>query len=89
MPGIPKRSSGVKLLSSPIGLPILFLQELIMPIYEYSCKVCGLHFEKLQKSGTEVKPTCPSCESGDVQKEISSFAAPGYSSPAAGCSSGG
>jgi putative FmdB family regulatory protein len=30
-----------------------------MPIYEYECSECGLHFEKLQKFGDPSPETCP------------------------------
>jgi putative FmdB family regulatory protein len=30
-----------------------------MPIYEYECSECGLHFEKLQKFGDPLPETCP------------------------------
>jgi len=30
-----------------------------MPIYEYECLECGLHFEKLQRFGEPGPETCP------------------------------
>ena len=44
-----------------------------MPIYEYRCRVCATQFEAviLPKSGPVA---CPSCRSGDVERQISMFA---------------
>jgi len=30
-----------------------------MPIYEYKCAECGIHFDKLQRFGDPVPDTCP------------------------------
>ena len=30
-----------------------------MPIYEYECAECGIHFEKLQRFGDPVPDACP------------------------------
>jgi putative FmdB family regulatory protein len=30
-----------------------------MPIYEYECRKCGVHFEKLQRFGEPDPETCP------------------------------
>ena len=43
-----------------------------MPIYEYACCVCGHRFETLVRAGTT--PQCPSCHSGDLDKQLSVFA---------------
>jgi len=44
-----------------------------MPIYEYVCSSCAVRFEKLvQRWGEGV--SCPSCLSGAVEKQLSSFA---------------
>lgn len=43
-----------------------------MPIYEYSCKQCGTAFEELVWG--EATPPCPSCESTEVEKQLSRFA---------------
>ncbi|HEV8438383.1 MAG TPA: zinc ribbon domain-containing protein [Methylomirabilota bacterium] len=40
-----------------------------MPIYEYSCRECGVEFEKLV--GARVTVACPSCESSRVTRRIS------------------
>ncbi|MBL8213018.1 MAG: zinc ribbon domain-containing protein [Bryobacterales bacterium] len=45
-----------------------------MPIFEYSCEDCGTHFEKLVRRVTD-DVTCPSCESGHLKQELSTFAA--------------
>ena len=43
-----------------------------MPIYEYGCKGCGHEFELvvLPKS----TPACPSCQSEDLERQLSMFA---------------
>ena len=46
-----------------------------MPIYEYKCNACGHGFSVLTLSSANAADTaCPSCESQDVQKQISAFA---------------
>ncbi len=30
-----------------------------MPIYEYECSECGVHFDRLQRFGDPVPDTCP------------------------------
>jgi len=30
-----------------------------MPIYEYECAECGIHFDKLQRFGDPMPDTCP------------------------------
>ena len=30
-----------------------------MPIYEYECAECGIHFDKLQRFGDPAADTCP------------------------------
>jgi putative FmdB family regulatory protein len=46
-----------------------------MPIYEYRCKACEKTFSRIQKmdAGSE-GVTCPSCESQQVERQVSSFA---------------
>ena len=65
-------------------------QEKYMPIFEFVCQECGSPFEELLRSAAvidEVK--CPSCGSGQVAKQISTFASQmagsgnGFSSSAA------
>jgi putative FmdB family regulatory protein len=43
-----------------------------MPIYEYRCRGCNRQFEALVRPDTIV--TCPSCESRDLELQISLFA---------------
>lgn len=43
-----------------------------MPIYEYACHECGRQFEMLVRSDTV--PSCPSCQSRDLEKKLSVFA---------------
>ena len=42
-----------------------------MPIYEYQCRACGHGFEKLVRGADQ--PACPACDSGDVERLLSSF----------------
>jgi len=60
-----------------------------MPIFEYSCTECSCRFEKLQKSGTELKPVCPECGSWETNKEFSTFSSVGSSTSGAGCNPSG
>ena len=32
-----------------------------MPLYEYECFVCGIRFERIQKTTTEPTKVCPEC----------------------------
>ena len=60
-----------------------------MPIYEYACPGCGKRFEKLvRRFGDAV--ACPTCQSPDVEKQLSVFAvATAAPAPAfAGCGAG-
>lgn len=41
-----------------------------MPIYEYKCKDCETHFEKLQKSSDEPLKVCSQC-GGELEKQWS------------------
>jgi putative FmdB family regulatory protein len=48
-----------------------------MPIYEYQCRACRHHFERLVRPvSTSVGdvPTCPSCSGHDVERLLSGFA---------------
>lgn len=40
-----------------------------MPIYEYTCKDCGLDFERLVLGRT--RPSCPECESVRLERRMS------------------
>ena len=46
-----------------------------MPIFEYACKECGAEFDALIQ-GTATA-ACPSCESVELEKKLSSFAVAG------------
>lgn len=59
-----------------------------MPIYEYVCRKCHHGFEALVDSSG--KAACPQCESEELDKQLSVFAAgkasEGYSAaPTGGC----
>jgi len=54
-----------------------------MPLYEYKCNTCGEGFEKMVRfSEANLIPTCPKCESQDIQKKISAVASFGISQSA-------
>ena len=43
-----------------------------MPIYEYSCNICGQIFEKIAKSSENEKDIdCPKCGEKDVKRVMS------------------
>ncbi|MDD5466564.1 MAG: zinc ribbon domain-containing protein [Anaerolineales bacterium] len=47
-----------------------------MPIFEFHCSECGSSFEELLLSASAIDQViCPSCESSQVVKKISLFAA--------------
>jgi len=48
-----------------------------MPLYDYRCSACSQTFELLVRAGTV--PTCPSCGSPQLEKQVSAPAAPGKS----------
>ncbi|MGQ0735906.1 MAG: FmdB family zinc ribbon protein [Acidobacteriota bacterium] len=52
-----------------------------MPLYEYECRSCHHHFELLVREQTVL--ACPSCESRDLDKQLSVFAV-GADSPKLG-----
>ncbi len=63
-----------------------------MPLYEYECRDCGHRFEAFVTSSKQ--PQCPSCQSRNLEKQISVFGvgpAGGSYSPGSksSCSSGG
>lgn len=61
-----------------------------MPIYEYQCSDCGQPFEKMVRfSEADQNPPCPSCQSQNTKKQLSTFAALGGASSAGSVSSGG
>ena len=61
-----------------------------MPIYEYRCEECGRVFEMLRRfSDADRDLKCPVCESEDIRRQVSSFAASAGSGSAGGCAPGG
>jgi len=47
-----------------------------MPLYEYLCRKCGKRFEKLRKmQDADRDLECPGCRSGEVERQLSTFAA--------------
>ena len=57
-----------------------------MPLYEYQCATCGERFEILQPLGAGAQGlSCPHCDSTELSKVFSTFAA---SSPGVGSSIG-
>ncbi len=57
-----------------------------MPIFEYRCEQCGNKFEAILFG--EQKPECPSCHTGKLEQQLSTFSVSTRSSaPAAsaGC----
>jgi putative FmdB family regulatory protein len=45
-----------------------------MPIYEFHCRACGIHFEELVSVSAEEPPPCPRCrKSNDVERSVSGF----------------
>lgn len=43
-----------------------------MPIFDFQCKGCGHEFEALVRASDT--PECPSCQSQDLERLLSSFA---------------
>ena len=44
-----------------------------MPMFEYACRECGHRFETLVMGNRQ--PSCPHCESADLEKLYSTFGA--------------
>jgi putative FmdB family regulatory protein len=44
-----------------------------MPIYEYQCRNCANRFEAIVRL-TADPPTCPACQSADLERLVSLFA---------------
>ena len=44
-----------------------------MPLFEYECRDCGHRFESLVLGRTQERPSCPSCDSREVEKQFSAF----------------
>jgi putative FmdB family regulatory protein len=60
-----------------------------MPLYEYQRNECGEEFEKMVRfSEANQSPSCPSCQSQDTRKKISTIASRGNSLSGAGVSAG-
>ena len=60
-----------------------------MPIFEYKCKQCNSKFEVLHKSSlNQGEVSCPSCNSKENQKLLSTFSATGFSASSSSCASG-
>ncbi len=68
-----------------------------MPIYEYTCKVCGNRFETLRAiKEADLPIPCKNCQSNQTQRAVSLFFAQsgsriiagGNTAGCAGCSSG-
>jgi len=45
-----------------------------MPIYEYQCRQCSKEFEVLVRASSPA-PACPECNSKELSKKLSTFAA--------------
>ncbi len=82
---------------APAGFPAHFYREFpangdtAMPIYGYDCNQCGRQFEKLVRSSDNA-PSCPSCESTDLTRQLSLIADPakgGSNANAPACEGGG
>ncbi|MFA5590581.1 MAG: zinc ribbon domain-containing protein [Lysobacteraceae bacterium] len=41
-----------------------------MPIYAYRCNACGLDFDRLQRLSDPDPDTCPTCNKGPVQRQL-------------------
>lgn len=56
--------------------------KITMPLFDYTCLECGKTAELLVSANSE--PTCPSCQSKNLRKELSAFAAVGSDRPSTG-----
>jgi len=45
-----------------------------MPIFEYACNACGHQFEFLKLPAATTVPSCPACQSQDLERLLSGFA---------------
>lgn len=41
-----------------------------MPIYAYRCNACGIDFDRLQRLSDPDPDTCPTCNQGPVQRQL-------------------
>jgi len=48
-----------------------------MPLYDYRCSACSKTFELLVRASTV--PSCPTCGSQELEKQVSAPTAPGQS----------
>ena len=61
-----------------------------MPLYVYHCENCKQDFEKMVRfTEADKSQECPSCNSHDTRKRVTSFASSGYGSSSGGYSGGG
>ena len=49
-------------------------ERFAMPIYEYECRGCRSRFEKIVQGPTVPTPSCPSCNSVELDRLLSTFA---------------
>jgi putative FmdB family regulatory protein len=59
-----------------------------MPIYEYRCRACGEHFEKIVMSAS-ARPACPACDSRKLDRVPTAFGIGGGGDSAAHAGGGG
>jgi putative FmdB family regulatory protein len=45
-----------------------------MPIFEYVCEACGHEFEFLKLPAATAAPSCPACQSPNLERRLSGFA---------------
>jgi putative FmdB family regulatory protein len=45
-----------------------------MPIFEYVCNACGHQFEFLKLPAATTVPSCPACQSPNLERLLSGFA---------------
>jgi putative FmdB family regulatory protein len=45
-----------------------------MPIFEYVCNACGHQFEFLKLPAATAVPSCPACQSQNLERQLSGFA---------------
>jgi putative FmdB family regulatory protein len=45
-----------------------------MPIFEYVCNACGHQFEFLKLPAATTVPSCPACQSANLERLLSGFA---------------
>ena len=43
-----------------------------MPLFDFVCRSCGARFEALVRTGHP--PICPSCQSTDLEQQLTTFA---------------